>query len=540
MKRFLSLALTIIMIFSLASCSDDGAGGSIHYALDSSPSTLDPQYTGETSSQIVINNVFEGLVRISENGEVVPGIADSWEISPDGLKYTFRLNPNTKWKCPTVIKKEFGDEFYNKFNVAPVTAHDFVFAMQRAVSPEINSSLAHRLFAIVNATEIYSGKLDSSLLGVTAPDDYTLIINLREPCKDMLERLAEGVFMPCNKEFYTAMNGRYGLTYKHILCNGPFYITAWDPDSQLVIRKNNEYVRADEVLPSSVIFSFVSDLKQIINKLEVQALSAALLPPDCKTPEGTVVSKENENSVYGFIFNCSDPSLKNVNIRKALCASINRSLFEFSSINGSPQTGFVPKSCSAGSLNYRAAVGSQTPEIVYDKDAAASLWQTGISELGVSKISLTVLCPESLDSAVRRQLQIWQQVMGVSLAVTIKNATADEITSSVSSGNYQLALSGIESDYESAVDFFASLENGGVFRFNSDEYGLIIDRLLQVEGDSELLGGCFTAENFILQQGICYPLCSRSSRFVTSEDVEGINIFGSENTVSFIHAKRYD
>jgi oligopeptide transport system substrate-binding protein len=246
MKRFLSLALTIIMIFSLASCSDDGAGGSIHYALDSSPSTLDPQYTGETSSQIVINNVFEGLVHISENGEVVPGIADSWEISPDGLKYTFRLNPNTKWKCPTVIKKEFGDEFYNKFNVAPVTAHDFVFAMQRAVSPEINSSLAHRLFAIVNATEIYSGKLDSSLLGVTAPDDYTLIINLREPCKDMLERLAEGVFMPCNKEFYTAMNGRYVLTYKHILCNGPFYITAWDPDSQLVIRKNNEYVRADE------------------------------------------------------------------------------------------------------------------------------------------------------------------------------------------------------------------------------------------------------------------------------------------------------
>ena len=158
----------------------------------------------------------------------------------------------------------------------------------------------------------------------------------------------------------------------------------------------------------------------------------------------------------------------------------------------------------------------------------------------MSKISLTVLCPESLDSAVRRQLQIWQQVMGVSLAVTIENASADEITSSVSSGNYQLALSGIESDYESAVDFFASLENGGVFRFNSDEYALIIDRLLQVEGDSELLGGCFTAENFILQQGICYPLCSRSSRFVTSEDVEGINIFGSENTVSFIHAKRYD
>lgn len=540
MKRFLSLALAFIMIFLLASCSDDGAGGSIPYALDDSPSTLDPQYAGDTSAQIVINNIFEGLVRVTGDGEIIPGIAESWEVSPDGLTYTFRLKQDTKWKCPNAIKKEFGEDFYNKFNVAPVTAHDFVFSMQRAVSPEINSPLAHRLFAIVNATEIYSGKLDPSSLGVTAADDYTLVISLREKCADMLQRLSEGVFMPCNRDFYEAMNGRYGLTYKHILCNGPFYITAWDAESQLVIRKNSEYVKVDEVMPSSVVFSFISDLKTIVNKLEAQALGAALLPPDCPTPENTVVSKEDANSVYGFIFNCSDSYLRNANIRKALCASINRSLFEFDSINGTPQSGFVPGSCSAGSLNYRVAVGSQTPEIAYDKDAAAALWKTGLSDLGKNKVNITVLCPESLDSAVRRQLQIWQQVMGVSLAITIENATPDEITSAVSKGNFQIALSGIESEYESAVDFFASLENGGVFRFKSEEFGMIIDRLLQVEGDSELLGGCFTAENFILQQGICYPLCSRSSRFVTSEEVEGITINGSESTVSFIGAKRYD
>jgi ABC-type oligopeptide transport system substrate-binding subunit len=412
--------------------------------------------------------------------------------------------------------------------------------MQRAVSPEINSSLAHRLFAIVNATEIYSGKLGSDSLGVYAPDNHTLVVNLREPCADMLQRFSEGVFMPCNEDFYNAMGGRYGLTYKHILCNGPFYITAWDTDSQLIIRSNNEYVHAEKVIPSSVIFSYNSDINEIINKLETQSLGAALLPPDCGVPEGTVIAKEDANSVFGFIFNCSDSGLKNENIRKALCASINRSLFEFDAINGTPMTGFVPPSCTAGSLNYRAAVGSQTPEVVYDKERASALWETGLSELGVSKISLTVLCPEALDSAVRRQLQIWQQAMGISLAVTIENATAEEISKAVSKGDYQIALSGIESEDESAVDFFASLENGGVFRFKSEEYGMIIDRLLQVEGDSELLGGCFTAENFILQQGICYPLCYRSSKFVTLEEIEGITINGSENTVSFIGAKRYD
>lgn len=540
MKRFLSLVLAIIMIFSLASCSDDGAGGTISYALDASPSTLDPQYAGDIAAQIVINNVFEGLVRVDSNGEVIPGVAESWEVSPDGLTYTFRLRQDAKWKCPSVIKKEFGEEFYNRFDVEPITAHDFVFSMQRAVSPEINSPLAHRLFAIVNATEIYSGKLGADSLGVYAPDNHTVVVKLREPCADMLQRFSEGVFMPCNEDFYNAMGGRYGLTYKHILCNGPFYITAWDTDSQLIIRSNNEYVHAEKVVPSSVIFSYNSDIKEIVNKLETQSLGAALLPPDYSAPEGTVVAREDENSVFGFIFNCSDSSLKNANIRKALCASINRSLFEFDSINGEPMSGFVPKSCTAGSLNYRAAVGSQTPEIVYDKERASALWETGLSELGVNKITLTVICPESLDSAVRRQLQIWQQAMGISLAVTIENATAEEITKAVSKGNYQIALSGIESEDESAVDFLASLENGGVFRFKSEEYGLIIDRLLQVEGDSELLGGCFTAENFILQQGICYPLCSRSSKFVTLEEIEGITINGSENTVSFIGAKRYD
>lgn len=540
MRRFLSALMAFVLVLSLASCSDDGAGKSIAYAIDKSPSTLDPQYAGDTGAKIVINNVFEGLVRVAANGEVIPGIAESWKVSADGLTYTFKLKQGTKWKCPSAIKSQFGQEFYDKFSEVSVTAHDFVFAMQRAVSPQISSPMAHRLFAIENATEIYSGAMDVSALGVSAPDDTTLIVKLREPCSDMLERFAESVFMPCNEEFFNATNGRYGLTYKHILCNGPFYVGSWDSSSSLTIRKNSEYAGEQEVIPASVVFSFDSSLSSIVGKLSSQTLSAALLPPDCEIPEEAVVIKENSNSVFGFVFNCSDSFLQNVNLRTALCSSVDRSLFTADAANGEIQNGFVPKSCFAGSLNYRAAVGSQTPELVFDKAKAAGLWQQGLSELGKDKVTVKIICPERLESAVRSQIQIWQQTMGVSFAVSLEIKTPEEISTAVSDGDYQLALAGFESEFDSAVDFLASLEGGGVFRFDSAEFDLIIGRLLQVESDSDLLGGCFTAENYILQQGIFFPLYSRSSRFVAVEDVEGITVLDSEATVSFIGAKRYD
>lgn len=539
MRRFLSLILTAALIFSLAACSDRGANKSISYALDSSPSTLDPQYADETEAQIIISNTFEGLVRISAEGEIIPGIAQSWSVSDDGLTYTFNLKPATEWYCPISLKSEFGEEFYEKYLSETVTANDFVFAMRRAINPATGSAFAHRLFVIQNAIDIYSGTVPAEQLGVTAADENTLIIQLAEVCPDFLERLTESVFMPCNEEFFNSMNGRYGLTQRHILCNGPFYVSSWDSTSALTIRRNNYYSGEQQVIPSLVNFTFDSDETSVAKKISNSTVSAALLPPDCPAPENSVTVKETANDVFGFVFNCSDSSLTNTNIRLALCSSIDRNLFAESD-NAVPQSGFVPASCEIGSLNFREAVGGQTPCVVFDAAKASDHWKKGLSELGTQKISLTVLCPEWLDDSVRRQLQIWQQTLGIGLGITIENKTSAEIEKAVSSGNYQIALTGVSTSYESAADFLASFKESNVFRFKSDDYSNIISHILEVEGEQELLGGCFTAENFILQQGICYPLYSRSSRFVTAEDVEGIAIFQSENNVSFIGARRYD
>lgn len=98
--------------------------------------------------------------------------------------------------------------------------------------------------------------------------------------------------------------------------------------------------------------------------------------------------------------------------------------------------------------------------------------------------------------------------MGIGLGVTVVTATADEISAAIAAGNYQVALTGIDSPYESAVDFLASFSDGGIFAFSGNEYSDIIKRLMGVDTDGELLSGCLTAENYLLGNAVCYPYTS--------------------------------
>ncbi len=539
MKRLIAAVTAVILLLMCSSCTPKGSGKSIAYPLSASPSTLDPQFANDTNAMVVINNTFEGLVRFDEDGEIIPGIAESWSISPDGKTYTFKLKEGTEWFCPTALKSEFGEDFYKRFSSEKITAHDFVFAFQRAVMPETGSPNAHRLFVIENAYEVFYNNYSENLLGVTAPDDHTLVIKLAEKTDGFLERLTESVFMPCNKDFFNAMNGRYGLSHKHILCNGPFYISSWDSETSLTAKRNSYYAGELVVMPASIVFSFDPSKESVAKKISNGSATAALLPPDCPMPENCTTVSESENSVLGFVFNCADPVLSNTSVRLAMCKSIDRSLFPETS-TATPQSGFVPNSCIVGSTSFRKQVGSQTQKVEQNLTEAASLWQEGLDALGKKSVQLKVLCPEWLDASVRQQLQIWQKTLGISIGITIENLSPEEISKSVASGNYQVALTSIESRYENAGDFLASLTGGNIFNLKSASYDGIISDLLAAESYDDMIAGCFNAENFILQNAICYPLYSRSSRFVVHKDADGIIFLGSESSVSFISAKRYD
>ena len=131
---------------------------------DTDPSTLDHHLTSTIAEGNIMRDLYEGLVVQTASAEVVAGVAEDWEISDDGMTYTFYLRDDAKWS-----------------NGDPVTAEDFVFTFRRLQDPETAAPYANLHFIIENAEAINKGDMETSELGVTAVDDKTLEIKLNTP-----------------------------------------------------------------------------------------------------------------------------------------------------------------------------------------------------------------------------------------------------------------------------------------------------------------------------------------------------------------------
>ena len=246
MKKILSLLLCVLMLFSLAACTaEKGIDAKLIFPIDNDPRFLDPQIISDVGARNIILNCFEGLVTLGENGEILPGMAEKWDISADGKTYVFYLRENSRWRVTSAAKRVLGgdeiqlyptydekgkllplEEGKETFNIT-VTAHDFVFGLRRALRPETKCPTAYKLYAITNAQSVHEGKKAETELGITALDSRTLKITLQNDDPDFLNTLLEPACMPCNEIFFEKTGGRYGLATRYLLYNGPFYINNW-------------------------------------------------------------------------------------------------------------------------------------------------------------------------------------------------------------------------------------------------------------------------------------------------------------------------
>ena len=215
MKRViktLCLVIALLTAFSLTACNDSYQDAIIYFEIPEKPYTLDPQTASTDSELVIVNNIFEGLLRKNASGAIVCGACESF--TRGNLAYTFKLRKDIVWS-----------------NEKPLTADDFVFAFRRAVSPETQAPFVSRLFCIENAKEISEGKKSADTLGVSAPDAYTLIIKLAYEDENFEEALTTSVAMPCNEEFFNESAGKYGLSSEYIISCGSYKLTKWNKES---------------------------------------------------------------------------------------------------------------------------------------------------------------------------------------------------------------------------------------------------------------------------------------------------------------------
>ncbi len=206
----------------------------LHRGNGAEPGSLDPHRSVGGPAAGIERDLYEGLVSTSPDGAPTSGVAASWEVSADGLSWTFHLRPNARWS-----------------NGDPVTAEDFQFSFRRAVAPATASDYAGILAPVRNARAVIAGRLPPAELGVEALDRNTLRIGLEGPTPFFLELLTHPMTFPVHRESLRTHGDRFTRP-GNLVSNGPFYLAEWVVGSHIKLARNHNYwdtrnVAIDEV-----------------------------------------------------------------------------------------------------------------------------------------------------------------------------------------------------------------------------------------------------------------------------------------------------
>ncbi len=520
MKKALSLVLVFVFITGiLCSCSKNKEINVI-YPISKDPGCLDPQIAEDDESVLITRNCMEGLVIIGENGEILPGVAESWDISQDGRTYTFHLRENARWQMLRAHSELLGDDYESSFNNS-VTADDCAFGIIRALRPETKAEKARLLYCIDGAEEFNNGTAQESQVGITAADSKTLTINLERANEDFIRILTYPMCMPCNRQFFEATGAKYGLDLKYTLCNGPFYVGGWVENSSVTLYKSDVYSGCGQTGVTGIYFNVNSEPNQIVDKFNQKDYNALPVEDSYMSDVDSskdVVFSSDSNIVYGLVFNSQDSVLSNLNIRKGLICATDIS---FLSKNENFAGGLIPLSCRWGGKSYREASGGFNNPAV-NSENAVKYFYAGLKELEISNINITIICPEKIREDIVRIIQNWQKFFGFSITVTTNVMNEKSINNAVSKGEYQIAFASVKATDRSPVLFlekFCTENENNIFGYSDTAYDILINKCLyEYDGDT-LLAGVRTAEKLLVANGVFYPLYNGKTYFAFRNEI---------------------
>lgn len=363
---------------------------------------MDSVMAQDVLSFTTINNVNEGLYRLDPNQKVIPGVADGApQPNADKTVYTIKLKKDTKWS-----------------NGEPVTAHDFVYAWQRAIDPKTASPYGPYMMSgkIKNATEIAGGKKPVTDLGIKAVDDYTLEITLVKPLPYFDNLMTFQLFYPQNQKYVESQGKDYAKDAAHLIYNGPFKLTKWDGPqaTEWTYEKNDSYWNAKEVSLKKINVNVSKDGQAAANAFEAgeaditgKLAQAAIISQYQDSKE---LYRYLEPSIWWLKMNEQNPVLKNQDIRRAIAMSVDKkALVNDVLANGSiPADFIVPKEFA--SLNGKDFRTSDNNYLKTNKEEAKKLWEKGLAALGKKEVTFTYVgqdtaTSKTTDAFIKDQLE---------------------------------------------------------------------------------------------------------------------------------------
>lgn len=237
----LRLAFSTALLLTLAACGKSHPRADLVFINGAEPESIDPAIVTDQVGMRIASSLFEGLCRIDEVGKPQPGMAERWDVSPDGKTYTFHLRANAMWS-----------------DGVPLTMHDFVYSWHRVLDPDFGSDYASQMYVIKNARAFHEGKVtDFAQVGVSAMDDRTLRVELENPTPYFIDLCAFTTFEPVPKRI-VERHGTAWIKPGVLIGNGSYTLADWRLDDRIVLHRNERYwdtanvpMRSIEVLPIS-------------------------------------------------------------------------------------------------------------------------------------------------------------------------------------------------------------------------------------------------------------------------------------------------
>lgn len=498
------------------------------------PTILDPAHYRDDTTGYILYQINEPLLRLSDNEEGwEPGLATEYEVSDDGLVYTFHLREGAKWS-----------------DGSPITADDVVYSYCRIVDPETASRKAFDFYLIKNGEKVNKGELPVEEYGVKAKDEKTVEITLEKPVDYFRDLICLSDFGIVNKATVEEYGEYYGTDGDKTMSSGPFKIKEWNHDASLILEKNENYWDAENVILERIELNMAKDPNTIVSLYKTGELDYMDVGSDYLDEfKDTDEFNSQDNSSVKFIeLNPKKEYLSNVKVRQALSMGIDRIAYvENVLANGDKAAyGLVPPGIlGKDGGDFREQNGDLCTDVGKEpetKEEAKKLLDEGLKEIGKTKedfeSGVKMLCIDSPDH--KRFAQAMQQMWRENLDLNVELAPLQVkmLIPILETGDFDILIGGgRKAPVNDPEDFIAFIYDEG--KWDNQEYKDLIENARNSTGD-ERMENLMKAEQAIIENAVFIPENFQVAHYVVRKGVEGLRRYSTGVTFDWKYIQIYD
>ncbi len=561
MKKITSLALVSAMAVSMAACgSSDSAettaattaaaadteaaettaaesaeaaettDGEYNLAvcLASEPQTIDPALNSAVDGAIMVNHMFEGLIKWADDGEgnaiSAPGQAESWEktVNDDGtVTYVFTLRDGIKWS-----------------DGQPVTAGDFEYSWKRLANPETAADYCYMIDMVKGYAEVSTGAADPDTLAVTALDDKTLEIVLTYDCPYFLEIAAFPATFPVRQDMVEG-NDEWTYDVNTYIGNGPYKMSEWSHNAYIDVVKNENYYDYENLGPDRIRFTLLDDANAMLaafNSGELDFIENFPTDEMANYLASGEITIADYLGTYYVCFNTEDEVFSDPRIRKAFSLVIDRNYIveNVSQAGEVPATAYVPSGVNdaegASGDDFRTVGGEYYSVAKEDYEANCEEARALLAEAGYPNgegfptVEYTYNTDDKHKAIAEALQSMWQEELGVT--VTLSNQDWNVFLESRKQGDYQIARNGWIADYNdpcSFLDMWYTDGGNNDAQYSNPEYDAQIDAAKATSDPAERMAAFHKAEDILIgQDSVLAPIYFYTQPYMLADDIDGM------------------